>query len=111
MKVYQGTRTETGCIVTVEEEGRTPRPLDPRLDLRNHSPTGLEWGYAGSGPSQLALALAADVLGDGEKAQEVYQRLKFKLVGGLPHGGWRLTEGRLRAAIDAVQEEQSRERV
>jgi hypothetical protein len=32
----------------------------------------------------LALALAADVLGDDERAQDVYQRLKFKLIGSLP---------------------------
>jgi hypothetical protein len=45
--------------------------------------TGLEWGYSGSGPAQLALALAADVLGDDDKAQEIYQRLKF--LCGTPH--------------------------
>ena len=34
--------------------------LDPRFDLRNHSPDGFEWGYYGSGPAQLALALLCD---------------------------------------------------
>lgn len=37
-------------------------PLHPSLRLRNHSPTGFEWGYLGSGPSQLALALVLDAL-------------------------------------------------
>ena len=34
-------------------------PLDWRssLDVRRHSPAGIEWGYAGSGPSQFALAI------------------------------------------------------
>jgi hypothetical protein len=54
----------------------------------------------GSGPAQLSLALAADVLGDDDRAQKVYQRLKSKLVGGLPHEGWTLTEGRVKAAIE-----------
>ena len=110
MKRYVGTRTDDGCAVVVLEDDRPPRPLDPRLDLRNHSPTGFEWGYGGSGPAQLALALAADVLGDDEKAQQLYQRLKFKLVGGLPHEGWELTADRVRAALDAVAQERDRSR-
>lgn len=109
MKVYRGTRTEQGRHVTVEE-GDARRPLDPRLDLRNHSPTGFEWGYGGSGPAQLALALAADALGDDEHAQDVYQRLKFKLIGELAKEGWELTEERLRAAIDAIERERDRSR-
>jgi hypothetical protein len=86
MKTYHGMRTEAGCTVVVEEDGELTT-IHLLLNLRTHSPTGVEWGYGGSGPSQLALALAADALGDDDKAQEVYQRLKFKLVGGLPHEG------------------------
>jgi hypothetical protein len=99
MKVYHGTRTEQGYAVVVEEDGEV-RSLDPRFDLRSHSPSGFAWGYAGSGPAQLSLALAADVLGDDDKAKKVYQSLKFKLVGGLPPEGWTLTEGRVKAAIE-----------
>src|SRR5215510_2118097 len=98
MKIYTGTRTEDGCAVVVSDTGST-RALDPRLDLRNHSPTGFEWGYGGSGPAQLALALAADVLGDDDAALGVYQRLKFKVVGRLPKDGWSLTEAELNDAI------------
>jgi hypothetical protein len=50
------------------------------------------------------------VLGDDEKALDIYQRLKFKLVGVLPHEGWVLTEERVRAAINAIEEEQDRGR-
>lgn len=107
MKSYRGRRTEQGCEVVVEDEG-VSRPLPPRHDLRNHSPTGFEWGYSGSGPAQLALALAADALGD-ERAQDVYQRLKFKLVGGLPKDGWVLTEDRVRSAAEAIEHERGRE--
>jgi hypothetical protein len=110
MKRYQGTRTPGGCEIVVLEDGKPPRRLDLRLDLRNHSPTGLEWGYSGSGPAQLALALAADLLGDDERAQAIYQRLKFKLIAGLPHDGWELSEERMRAAIDAIKRERDRSR-
>jgi len=107
MKTYRGKRTEQGCEVTVHEDGAA-RPLALRLDLRNHSPTGFEWGYSGSGPAQLALALAADVLGDDERAQDIYQRLKFKLIGSLPKDGWEMTEDRVRSAIEAIEQERCR---
>ncbi len=107
--MYHGRRTDHGCAVDVEEDGEVTL-LNPRHDLRNHSPTGFEWSYSGSGPAQLALALAADVLGDDDRAQEVYQRLKARLVGGLPHEGWVLTEQRVRAAIDAIEQERDRPR-
>ena len=55
MKQYAGRRQGYAVIVTVDG-----RPLNPRLDLWNHSPTGFEWGYGGSGPAQLALAILAD---------------------------------------------------
>ncbi|HWG47976.1 MAG TPA: DUF6166 domain-containing protein [Gemmataceae bacterium] len=109
MKVYHGRRTEHGCAVDVED-GEDIYALHPRHDLRNHSPDGFEWGYGGSGPAQLALALAADVLSDDDKAQDIYQRLKFKLVGGLPHDSWVLTEGRIRSAIDAIEQERGHAR-
>ena len=92
----------------VEEDGEC-FSLNPRRDLRNHS-LDFEWGYGGSGPAQLALALAADVLGDDDRAQSAYQKLKFKLVGGLPHEGWVLTESRVRSAIDAIEQERGHAR-
>lgn len=97
MKTYTGIRTAGGCAVTVSDHDA--RPLDPRLDLRKHSLTGFEWGYNGSGPAQLALALAADALGDDEAAQDIYQRLKFRVVGRLPTAGWTLTERELADTI------------
>ncbi len=102
MKHYQGHRTATGADVTVREEAGEERPLNPRFDLRNHSPTGFEWGYAGSGPAQLALALAADVLGNDERAQDIYQDLKSKLVGRLK-GDWIISEGEVRACIAEIE--------
>lgn len=98
MKTYSGSRTEHGCAVTVSDGGLC-RGLDPRFDLRTHSPDGFEWGYGGSGPAQLALALAADVLGDDEIAQDVYQRLKVRVVARLPAAGWTLTDSELARAI------------
>ena len=99
MKTYTGIRTATGCAGSSSVEG-CGRDLDPRLDLRTHSPAGFEWGYGGSGPAQLALALAwPTLLGDDEAALGVYQRLKFRLVSRLPADGWTLTEDELAEAL------------
>lgn len=67
--IYYG---EPGGRVTVNDQ-----PLDPRLDLKNHSPTGFSWGYSGSGPSQLALAVLANEYGD-DWAQENGRYMAFK---------------------------------
>ena len=50
------------------------------------------------------------MLGDDERALDVYQMLKFKVIGGLPHEAWVLTEDRLRAAISAIEIQESRRR-
>jgi len=86
MKTYEGSRQGYAVIVTVNG-----RPLNPRLDLYNHSPTGFEWGYCGSGPAQLALAILADHLADDREALNLYQRFKWAVVVGLPRRRWILT--------------------
>jgi hypothetical protein len=86
MKRYEGFRLDGRATVTVNGQ-----PLDSRQDLRNHSPDGFEWGYTGSGPAQLALALLADHLGDSVKAIELYQEFKFSVVAGFSRDGWILT--------------------
>jgi Family of unknown function (DUF6166) len=105
MKFYHGRRTDHGCAVDVEEEGECTS-LHPRCDLRRHA-SEFHWGYGGSGSAQLALALAADVLGDDDRAQAVYQKLKTRLVGRLPHEEWVLSESQIRSAIEAIEQERS----
>jgi hypothetical protein len=74
------------------------------------APPGSNGLTSDPGPAQLALALAADVLGDDDRAQDVYQRLKFKVVGRLPKDGWSLTEDQLRQAIADIEQEQRPDR-
>ena len=84
---YAGHHKAQGVRVTVTRSGRT-KPLDPRYDLRNHSPTGFAWGYNGSGPAQLALAILTDYFGakPGGKAlaEALYQPFKFTVIVALP---------------------------
>lgn len=80
MKTYIGfpNLDDDNVIVRVGSSAITQRdhPLRLRLDLANHSPTGFAWGYGGSGPAQLALAMLADHFGDDRKALRLYQRFK-----------------------------------
>ena len=86
MKTYEGRREGSRRIVTTDGQ-----PLNPRFDLRKHSPGGFEWGYGGSGPAQLALAILADHLENDGIAEDLYQRFKWAVVANLPHSRWRLT--------------------
>lgn len=54
---------------------RSKLPL--RTDVANHSPTGHEWGYGGSGPAQLALDLLLDATHDDERFHELADRLGY----------------------------------
>jgi hypothetical protein len=98
MKQYLGQRTRQGVEVTVNG-----RPLKLRLDLHDHSPTGFEWGFGGSGPAQLALAILADYLGNDEQALNLYQRFKWAVIAELPRNRWALTSGDIDQAIQSIR--------
>jgi hypothetical protein len=100
MKQYEGRRQGYAVDVTVNG-----RPLNPRLDLWNHSPTGFEWGYCGSGPAQLALAILADHLGDDEQALNLHQRFKWQTIAELPRKHWTLTSREIDEAVQRIREQ------
>ncbi len=79
------------------DQHRTRTDLDPAasLKIRNHSPDGFQWGYGGSGPAQLALAILLD-LTDKNRAQRVYHDFKDKYVS---HWGdkWEITDTEIKA--------------
>lgn len=95
-----GRREDGEAFVTVDG-----KPLPERHDLRNHSPTGLEWGYAGSGPAQLALALLADAVGDDQVALDNYMEFKFRVVAKLPRDGWGMTDEDVLAKLRELQQQ------
>lgn len=79
------------------------RDLPPRHDLANHSPDGFEWGYGGSGPAQLALAICAYALDDDYKAIRVYQIFKALFIATLPPDGWELQVGAVREIAESLE--------
>jgi len=99
MKSYAGRRQGYVVSVTVDD-----RRLNPRLDLWNHSPTGFEWGYGGSGPAQLALAILADHCGNDEQALNFYQRFKWAVIAELPYRAWTLTSQEIDQVLQTLRE-------
>lgn len=101
MKRYEGRRRFFPTRVTVDG-----RKLNPRLDLRCHSPAEFEWGYGGSGPAQLALAILADHLGNDEEALNLYQRFKWAVIANLPKHHWVLTGRQIDQALQEIRNQE-----
>lgn len=103
MKVYrggnEGGNAASPHLVTIEEAG------DIRMLAHHvrHSPTGLSWGYAGSGPAELARCLLWDVLGYAP-APSLYQDFKFDVVAKWPQGGsWVMSQREIATWVDTWQ--------
>jgi hypothetical protein len=105
-RIYMGNRGDSGGpgTVLVTDPGSTTTYLDPRYDLRNHSPTGFQWGYGGSGPAQLALALLADALNDDERATRHYQTFKAARIASIAGDTWEMTAGEILAEVERYEE-------
>lgn len=102
--LYSGVRRDMGASVVWVRYGETRiHSLPPRLDLVRHSPDGFEWGYAGSGPAQLAFALCLHVLDDVERALAVYQRVKDRLVVPLAKPDWVMSSGDIFLTIQTIE--------
>jgi hypothetical protein len=84
---YIGSRYPTGRVyVGVIEDGAVAFALPHN---ERHSPDGFEWGYAGSGPADLARSILTHALGlEGDAAENIhprlYQQFKFERITPLP---------------------------
>ena len=100
--VYVGYRRRGRAIVE-KQPGQKQVTPDRSLELANHSPSGFSWGYAGSGPAQLALVLLLDHTNDEEVALAEYMAFKTEVVSQLEctgsDGCWRLTGREIDAAL------------
>ncbi len=116
---YHGRRRPDGttavCVTTGETSPVTKvLELEPSLKVRNHSPTGFEWGYNGSGPAQLALAILLDYFGRQDidqrphvatarqLAEEYHQQFKSDVIGAISVDVWQLTADQIEAWLTVV---------
>lgn len=82
-KTYTITRNNDGHVIA-RVDGR------PLTHVIRHSPTGVEFGYGGSGPADLALSILADHFGENPSDEDVkhgrgecfvfYQEFKWHFV-------------------------------
>lgn len=95
MIVYEGIpeRTEGGGFLVLCDG----EELSPKLSqtIINHSPAGFNWGYGGSGPAQLSLALLLEETG-ARLARAYYQQFKWEVISNLQEGQrWELTSDQI----------------
>jgi len=102
--LYRGKRTKNGVVVIVQYGDMPEKELPLRLDLRSHSPDGFEWGYGGSGPAQLALAILAFEY-DERIAQYFYEEFKWEVISRLPKGEWTLSSEQIAATMLEISRE------
>jgi hypothetical protein len=106
MKTYIASRSDGHPVIRVlDDRKRGSRRLLPARSLRihNHSPYGFEWGYGGSGPAQLALAILLDLTGEVGIATARYQPFKWAFIAPAPEEGFTLTEAQIRVWLDEHQ--------
>lgn len=80
MKTYKAVRTPDGCSVTVDGV-----PLGP------DSASDFEWGYEGSGPQKLALAILTEHFGDANRALTDHKVFMEVVLAELRSDEWTLT--------------------
>ena len=102
MGIIKGLRLAGRASVTFYD-----RPLPLHLDVANRSPTGHEWGYYGSGPAQLALAILMTIT-DSDEASRRYEAFKNSVVARIATDSWTLTTAQVEEWLRQHREMPSR---
>ncbi len=112
-KAYRGYRAsddEIGAcrIVVVSSNGRNKMISSPLHHVVRHSPSGFEWGYAGSGPADTSLSILADYFGERPTKDVVYygrgkavhpalyQQFKRDFIVSAPEKGFTITSDQIK---------------
>lgn len=111
MKIYRGnkgssfnsSRNSVLVVIIEDQEKGTAGILDPKYSqsIMNHSPDGFNWGYGGSGPSQLALAIVLDLGMAPWDALTIHQKFKEEVIAAMPDN-WERNETQFRTVIDRL---------
>jgi hypothetical protein len=96
--LFTGQRVNGRCLVQMSRADSPPTTVPLHLEVRSHSPTGFDWGYSGSGPAQLALALLCEVLHDTERALAIYQLFKSNRITLFNRDHWSLSDVEIQQA-------------
>ena len=82
-KYYEGINKGAGgqTVLVIETDGKEKFSSKSLYHVVRHSPDGFQWGYGGSGPSDLALSMLTDAVGK-ELAEQYYQLFKADFIAG-----------------------------
>lgn len=111
MTKYVGIRhpsSGSAFVSVIDDTTGTVSALERGYRYVNHSPTGFEWGYTGSGPAQLAFAILLDHYGAPGQAWLFYQDFKERVIAMLNRDRWELTTAEVEKALDGIREFRSR---
>ena len=113
--VVPGEARSIGVPVRPEYEALTGDPEDVVLwrtlegeahasipHAARHSPTGIEWGYGGSGPADLALSVLL-ALADEQTANALYHRFEHEVLASVPEAGGVLRAANVRGWIERTR--------
>ncbi len=98
MKIYRGVRMPDGCAVTVDGAA-----LDLRFDLKAQSDSRIEWGYDGTGPRQLALAILADHSEDDMLALNFHQAFTESVIAEFKGDEWVMSSDDVQNTLDQIE--------
>jgi hypothetical protein len=73
-----------GDVICTRDEDGIQTSVPHRIV--KHSPTGMEWGYGGSGPADFALNILSVFIGQ-ELAERYHQEFKWQFIAPLPTEG------------------------
>jgi Family of unknown function (DUF6166) len=114
VSVFVGSRVEGKVYVAVRDPQTANTflvsPLDPGYRYVNHSPTGFEWGYTGSGPAQLAFAILLCHFNAPGPALLFYQDFKDQVIAMINGDRWELSTAEVEQALARIRIFRSRSR-
>lgn len=87
-----------GVVLRRDEDGRAVMNVDHSIIA--HSPTGMEWGYSGSGPADLALNILIAFEVPSFDATMLHQEFKREFLAGMPREGGTIAPERIREWIE-----------
>lgn len=96
-RIFKGDRTIDGSIVTVDDT-----VLDLNLSLHTYTDRGIEWGYEGDGPRQLALAILAEHTGDNDRALGLCEEFMLRVVANFGNE-WEMSSTDIDTALNNIQ--------
>ena len=100
-QAFMGYRYASGPVVLYEDFDGAEHTLPLCLEVDNHSPTGFEWGYAGSGPHQLALAILCGVT-DAATAERLHGRFCADFIARITDKKWSFPAERVRGWVQGA---------